>query len=140
MVNDSAVMWRSAKQSIVVASVAEAELVSLKETVLQLQWLRILLRGIEAEQLDPTPIFTDSKVAMDMVMYFGQSRASRHACVTLAVVQEAVESMQVVLCKLASEHNDANMFTKALARPKLRELFAKFGLELPLSSFPFTSP
>ena len=134
LLNGSAVMWRSAKQSSVAASVAEAELVALKETILQLRWLRILLKGMGAEQLHPTPIHTDSKAAMDMVTHFGQSRSSRHSCVTLALVREAVEEKIVVLRKVPSEVNAADLFTKALVGPRIKALSSLIGLNfLPTS-------
>ena len=118
---------------------AEAGFIALKEVIFQVSWLQVLMKHMEVTLQGPTPIYTDSKAALDMVKHFGQAKATRNACVTFAVVREAVESKQVVLCKVASEHNVADMFTKALVGPKLRELSAKLGLELSLSSSSFSS-
>ena len=72
----SAVLWRSTEQSSAAASVAEAELVAIKEMVLQVKWLRVLLEHMGVVLQGPTPIYTDSKAAVDMVQHFEQSRAS----------------------------------------------------------------
>ena len=134
LINGGAVLWRSAKQGSIAASVAEAELIALKEVVLQIRWLRALLADMGVAQQGPTPVYSDSKAALDMVTHFGQARATRHACVTLALVREAVEDGTVVLKKIATEKNVADIFTKPLVGPKIRAFSSQLGLSLPPSS------
>ena len=110
------------------ASVGEAELIAMKEAILQVRWTRALLEGLGEKQTGPTPLYSDSKTALDMVTHFGLSRTTRHACVTLAVVREAVADGTVQLLKVSTDNNVADLFTKALPGPRTRQLSALLNL------------
>ena len=127
-INGTPVMWRSAKQSCVAASVAEAELMSLKEVVLQLRWIRILLQGIGEEQVEPTPVFCDSKTALDMIANHGLSRTTRHTCITQGVIREAVQEGVVALRKISTDDNTADLFTKMCNGDRTKTLSSLLNL------------
>ena len=56
------------------------------------------------------------------------SRTKRHVCVNLAVVREAVADGTVKLLRVGTDKNVADLFTKALPGPRIRQFSALLNL------------
>ena len=61
MLNGGAVSWKSAQQTSVATSTAEAEFVSASKCSDEVLWLRRILADVGSPQLHPTPLMEDNR-------------------------------------------------------------------------------
>jgi hypothetical protein len=114
------IYWRSKRQPIVTISTAEAELVALTDTALQVQWLQMLLT--EDFKIDTTNTLicdnrATTRIAEDPIC----SQKTRHIEVRFKKVQEYVDKKMTKVIWVPTNEQHADVFTKALPNLKLQE-------------------
>lgn len=63
LLGGSPISWKSKKQSVVSRSSAQAEYRAMATTVSEILWLRWMLKELDVEITDPTPLFCDNQAA-----------------------------------------------------------------------------
>lgn len=98
-------------------SSGEAEYVSLSDGVSQVRGLRNLLRSL-GFQLILSKVLCDSPAAI-AIATTSETRQTRHVDVSFHNTREAVEKGEIVLVKVSSVENVADLYTKPLSRDKI---------------------
>ena len=83
--------WLSKLQSTVALSTAEAETNAGVEAVKQILHMRLLLRELGFEQVEPSPVFEDNNCAISLAHGKEQSKRARHYQMKVHFLNEQVE-------------------------------------------------
>ncbi|GBE87024.1 hypothetical protein SCP_1002700 [Sparassis crispa] len=121
-----AVAWSSKKQTTTATSSTEAEYTALAHATRQAIWLRNLLAELGFAQEEPTEIYCDNQAAIAIARDPQYHARSKHFDVQNHFVREKVENGIIQLCYCPTDEMVADVFTKALPKPKHQ----KFTLEL----------
>ncbi|KAA0046028.1 gag/pol protein [Cucumis melo var. makuwa] len=114
--NGGAVVWRSIKQGCIVDSTMEAEYVAAYEAAKEAIWLRKFLHDLEVVPnmnlritlyCDNSGVVTSSKEPRS-------HKQGKHIERKYHLIREIVQRGDVIVTKIASEHNIADPFTKTL--------------------------
>lgn len=122
------VSWRTKKQSVVSRSSAEAEYRAMASTVSEIIWLRWLLDELGVRQHGPTRLYCDNQAARHIARNPVFHERTKHVEMDCYFVRERVESREVEPCSIATSHQIADIFTKALGSDQLRFLAVKLGV------------
>jgi hypothetical protein len=122
------IYWRSKRQPIVTISTAEAELVALTDTALQVQWLQMLLS--ENFKFNTTnKLLCDNRATTRIAEDPICSQKTRHIEVRFKKVQEYVEGKKTKVEWIPTDLQHADVFTKSLPNIKLQEARTHLCLE-----------
>ena len=91
-------------------------------------WLRRLLEELGFKQLEPTVINIDNDGARELANNQMISQRTKHIDIRHHFIRECIESNQVKLKACTSKVNTADVFTKALPRPKFIECQNEMGV------------
>ena len=124
--------WASKKQRSVALSSAEAELMGLTECIKECLRLRLLLNeiGLASYVTMATPIFEDNQACIAMANDGMAGSRLKHVDIRYRFSVDHVKAGSVVLHKIASEDNSADMLTKPLGKIKFqkhRKAMVTFG-------------
>jgi len=114
--------WASKKQATVAQSTAEAEYVAAAEATSQAIWLRRILEDMGEKQDEPTKINYDNKSAIAMAKNPVHHRTAKHIAIKYYFFREAEATKEIKLDYCKTEDQIADIFTKALPRPRFEEL------------------
>ena len=120
--------WASKKQATVALSTAEAEYVAAAEATSQAIWLRRILKEMSEYQDKPTVIYCDNKSAIAMVKNPVHHHRTKHIAIKYHFIREAEANNKVRLEYCTTEDQIADIFTKALPRPRFELLRAMLGV------------
>ena len=116
--------WKSRKQKSVTKASTYAEYVALSEVVSELKYIKELLKMFGVEINEPIKIYEDNTGAINIANYGNFTKNSKHIKIHYQFINECVKEKLIEVCKIESENNIADIFTKALCREK----FEKFRL------------
>ena len=122
----SPVCWRSARQSFVTLSTAEAELVAGLDAVVALQSAEAMLSEFGVSSFDKT-LRVDSQSALAIAIGQGSWR-TRHLRVRANYLREQYESGEIIPVYCPGVEQAADLLTKALPSARILELAAIWGL------------
>jgi hypothetical protein len=117
---DSPIAWRSTKQTVVATSTAQAELIALFQCTREAVWLGRLLRMLaEVMKLEtynvPIPLMEDNQACIQQVQPgYVPTSDFKHVDPMYHSYIRQENNVSVVVRKIASEDNPADLFTKAL--------------------------
>ncbi|KAI5352873.1 hypothetical protein L3X38_005765 [Prunus dulcis] len=120
--------WASVKQSSVALSTAEAEYVSAAEATAQAVWLRFVLSDFGEEQVEATPILCDNTSAIAITKNPVHHHRTRHISRRFHFIRDALQNGEIDLLYCRTEEQNADIFTKALARNRFEYLRSKLGI------------
>ena len=132
--NEAPVSWKSAKQIVMVTSTNHAELLVFHEASREVVWLQTM-QGIQTKQCNldqhvkPTVIFEDNATCINQ-MNTGFIKAYRVKHISPHIFRYAhdlIESWQIEIGEIESEHNNADMLTKVLPTYKHKKLVENVG-------------
>jgi hypothetical protein len=127
-VGSGVVSWSSRRQATVAGSSTEAEYIAVSEASREGVWLRSLLRELDLLPPTPTTIFCDNNGAI--ALSFDQAFHARvkHVDVRYHFIREQVDAANLLVKRVPSADNMADIFTKPLGRPLFEKHRARLGL------------
>ena len=114
----------SRRQECVTGSSTHAEVVAASTNSNDAVWVRGYLREIGLPQDEPTPFMVDAKNVLALVQNLISSKLTRHITRRELIVREREVEGEIIVTKVHTDDNLADMFTKVLDRTysKLRGL------------------
>jgi hypothetical protein len=129
-INESSVSWKSQRQSTVAMSSTEAEYMALFAVVQEVIWIKRLLNEISSDYLKQGIIvYQDNKSAISLASNPTQHSRTKHINTKFHFVRDQVASGQVKIEYLCTEEMVADIFTKAVSRPKLNKHIKSLGIK-----------
>ena len=123
-----AVFWSSKKQVIIMLSSTEAEYVAKTHASKEGIWLKTFVKEITRIGVGPLTIKADNQGAIALVKDSKFHAQTKHIDLQYHFVHEAVEDGKMKMDYIPSSENIANIFTKALPKPKFVEFVGALGL------------
>ncbi|KAE8192250.1 hypothetical protein A4X06_0g6265 [Tilletia controversa] len=121
------VTWRSKLQATVSVSSTEAEYIALSEASREAKWLRSVLTELGIKLRRATDILTDNKGAEAISKDPGQHGKTKHIEVHHHLVRKLQEMKEVLVGRVHTDSNPADMLTKVMTREKLSRLGRMVG-------------
>ncbi|KAG5864328.1 hypothetical protein JTB14_036882 [Gonioctena quinquepunctata] len=113
------VTWSSHLQKCVSRSTTESEYIAASDAAQEISWLRIFLRELGIDILEPTKLFMDNQSAIRLVKNTEYHKRTKHIDVKYHYIRERAEDNTLIVCYVASEDQLADILTKALPKEKL---------------------
>ncbi|KAA0058244.1 gag/pol protein [Cucumis melo var. makuwa] len=128
--NGGAVVWHSIKQECIVDSTMEAEYVAACEAAKEAVWLRKFLRDLEVvpNMYLPITLYCDNSGAVANSKEPRSHKRGKHIERKYHLIREIVQRGDVIVTKIASEHNIADIFTKTLTAKVFKGHLGSLGL------------
>ena len=123
------VSWRSTLQSTVALSTTEAEYMALTEAAKEAVWLRNLVGDFGIVQRQVT-IFCDSQSAICLTKNPVHHNSMKHVRVKFNYVRERVEEGDIIVTKVDTEDNQADMLTKIVTGIKFNHCLSLINVSL----------
>ena len=117
----SPVSWRAGLQKNVSTSSTEAEYVALCECTKEVVYLRRIVEECGCKQDGPTTIHVDNEAAVKLAHNQYGGRRTKHIELQFHFTRSKIMSGEVILTRISSAENPADIFTKALAFPAFRK-------------------
>ena len=125
MLNGGVISWSSRRQQTVAASTAEAEYMAAAAATKEALWLRKLLGNLRFI-VNTVIIRADNQGALHLLKNPITSMKSKHVAVVYHIARERVARKEVAFQYVRTEHNVADVLTKAL--PKGKHAFCSAGM------------
>jgi hypothetical protein len=125
MIAGGAVSWTSKLQATVALSSTEAEYMSLCAAAQEAIHLRQLLSDLGFEQQEHTVIYDDNQGCVALAHSSRSNKRTKHIDVRYHFVRERVENKELKIEYVPTEHQLADLLTKALEKAKLETLRRK---------------
>jgi len=122
------VTWRSKKQAVVARSSAEAEFRALAHGICEGIWLKRLLEELKVRIDGPIEMLCDNQSAIAIAKNPVHHDRTKHVEIDRHFISEKIESQAISLRHVPSQHQAADILTKALHRPNFHELSSKLGM------------
>ena len=119
------ILWYSKHQNMAEASTFGSEFVAMKIAVELIEGLRYKLRMMGIPLEEPTNVFCDNEAVVKNSTKPESTLKKKHNAIAYHRVREAQAAGIVRIAKEDGLTNLADIFTKLLAGPKLRELAGK---------------
>ena len=127
-VGGNLVTWRSQKQSIVSRSSAEAEYRAMADTTTEMLWLRSLLIELGFPPEGPMQMYCDNMAATFIASNATFHMRTKHIEIDCHFIQQYVDNGTICTPHVASAHQLADIFTKALPGPAYETIGSKLGM------------
>ncbi|KAK4386150.1 Retrovirus-related Pol polyprotein from transposon RE2 [Sesamum angolense] len=124
----SLVSWKTKKQATVSSSSAEAEYRSMASTVCELLWISYILGDFEITVVSPIPFHCDNKAAIHITENPVFHEHTKHLDIDCHIVRDRFKSGFIVPQHVSTQHQVADLFTKALPAPQFTRLMSKLGM------------
>lgn len=125
-----ALSWAVRKQRTVATSSCKAEYMAAFESAQEGIWLRALLQGIGIDLTNqPTQIYCDNDSAIALSEDPLLHVHVKHVDIKYHFLRERVQSNELVVLRVPSKENTADIFTKALSTPSFTYLRPRLGLQ-----------
>ncbi|GAU50946.1 hypothetical protein TSUD_411390 [Trifolium subterraneum] len=123
-----AVTWKANQQSVVALSTTQAEYIALVEGVKEAIWLKGMIGEMGINQ-GCVKIHCDSQSAIHLANHQVYHERTKHIDIRLHFVRDMIETKEIIVEKVASEENPADMFTKSLPRVKFKHCLELINFE-----------
>ena len=122
------ISWMSKLQETVVLSTTEAEYIATSDSYKEEIWLKGLLDEIGRTQ-EKVNVFCDSQSAIHLATNPAYHSKTKHIDVRYHFVRHIIKGGKVVLKKVRTQENHADIFTNPVTIEKLRWCLASLGLQ-----------
>ena len=122
------VSWKSKKQARVSKSSTESEYRAMSLACSEIIWLRGLLTELGFPQNSATPLYADNTSAIQIAANPVFHERTKHIEVDCHSIREAFDTRIVSLPHISSQLQLADIFTKAVPRPRHQFLINKLML------------
>ena len=120
---NTAISWRSTKQTLVATSSNHAEIIALHEAVCDCIWLRSIVThirstcGLRSTTDEPTCIYEDNTACIEqMKQNFIKGDNTKHLSPKFFYNQQQQKFLKIQVNQVRSENNVADLFTKSLPK------------------------
>ena len=120
-----AIVWKSKKQPTTARSSAEAEYVSLADTVAELMWVLMALKELGVTVEGDVEVFIDNQAAQAMAANPVNHERTKHIDVAYHFVREAVAANMIKLYYINTKNNISDLLTKSTKRVDFQRLVGK---------------
>jgi hypothetical protein len=121
-------LWSSKKQNIIALSSTEAEYIAETHAVKEAIWLQTFINEVVGTDKDPLTVMADNQGAIALAKDNKFHSQTKHIDLRYHFVREAVEKGKITMQYIPTSENVADIFTKALLKPKFTEFVGKLGL------------
>jgi len=108
------VSWNSVKELVVALSSCEAEYIAAAHVACQAAWLRMLLKEMNAEFVQPPTLFVDNKSAIDLAKHPSAHGKSKHIEMMFHFLREQVNDKKLEVEHCSTKDLSVDIFTKPL--------------------------
>ena len=118
--NGGAVVWKSSKQQTVADSTTEAEYIAASEAAKEAVWIKKFVTelGVVPSVLDPVILFCDNNGAIAQSREPRSHHRSEHILRRFHLIREIIDRGDVNVCKIPTDDNIVDPFTKPLSIAK----------------------
>jgi len=122
------VSWNSVKEPVVALSSCEAEYIAVAQAACQAAWLRMLLKELNAELIQPPTLFVDNKSAIDLAKHPSAHGKSKHIEMRFHFLRKQVNDKKLEVEHCSTEDQSADIFTKPLKAARFCKLRESLGI------------
>ena len=123
-----AVSWSSKKQNVIALSSTEAEYIAQTHAAKEAIWLRTFINEIRGGEKGPLTIMGDNQGAIALAKDNKFHSRTKHIDLRYHFIREAVDEKKIAMKYIPTSDNVADIFTKALVKPKFKEFVELLGL------------
>ncbi|CAN1250021.1 Copia protein [Linum perenne] len=132
---DTAISWRSVKQTITATSSNHAEILAIHEASRECVWLRSIIQhiqrscGLSLEKMAPTLLYEDNAACIAQLKdgYIKGDR-TKHISPKFFFTHDLQKNGEIIVQQVRSRDNLADIFTKALTTSTFEKLVRKIGV------------
>ena len=128
ILGNGVITWSSKKQHIIALSSTESEYIAQTHAAKEAMWLKAFLEEVNGAKGRPVEIHCDNQGAIALAKDNKFHACTKHIDLRYHFLREAVEDQKISFSYIPTEDNVADIFTKALPRPKFVQLVGKLGL------------
>lgn len=125
---DALIYWKSKKQACVSKSSTKSEYRAMSSACSEIVWLRGLLGELSVPQLTPTPLHANNISAIQIADNPIFHECNKHIEMDCNSIRESLARQEITLPHISTTHQTADVFTKALSRPRHQFLIDKLLL------------
>ncbi|CAI5951478.1 unnamed protein product [Closterium sp. NIES-65] len=122
------VSWRATRSSSVLGSNCEAEIYAGATAAQELRWLTYLLTNLGEPPRSPPVLYVDNKAMLALCREQRLENKTKHIALRYFLARELQQRGQLRLAYVASEANNADVFTKALPLCDHQRFCTQLGL------------
>jgi len=126
--NSSPLTWGSGKQTLVTTSTTEAEYVAACHGTKEMVWLRNLLEDMGCLSVEPTVLYEDNNSCIAQTENPLHYKRTKHIDVYYHYTRQMMEEGLVVLHKIDTTEQVADMLTKPLGKTLFRKHMSALGM------------
>lgn len=123
----AAISWLSQRQASVALSTTEAELVAASEGAREAVWLKRILKDLTTLECVPT-LYVDNEAAVRISHNPELHKRTKHIRIRHFYVRELVSAGEIIVLRISTKCQIADIMTKGLARPTFVPLREELGL------------
>ena len=134
-IGNTAISWRSTKQTLVATSSNHAEIIALHESVRECIWLRSIIShirgtsGLRSTTDEPTCIYEDNAACIEqMKQGFIKGDNTKHISPKFFYNQQQQTLLKIQVNQVSSENNLADLFTKSLPKTTFEKHVKSIGM------------
>jgi hypothetical protein len=114
LINNRLISWQSKKQSTVALSSTEAEYYALTEAVKEAMFITQWFKHVMNQSIVPI-VFEDNIGAQEMADHSTNHNKTKHIDLRLFFIRDAVKAKAILIKRIASKDNIADIFTKTVS-------------------------